>query len=55
MDEKYKQCSVKWIVVTISLDVITLGSDFLAKHLETVVARLVHFTRLTLGAEVTVA
>ena len=37
------KCSEAWIVVTISLDVVTFGSDFLTKHLETVVACFVYF------------
>lgn len=48
-------CSVERIVVAVSLDVVTFGSHFLAEHLETVVARFVHFARLALGAEVAVA
>jgi len=45
----------EWIVVAVSLDVVAFRSHFLAKHLEAVVARFVHFARLALGAEVAVA
>jgi len=41
-------------VVAVSLDVVALGSHLLTEHLETVVATLVDFTRLTLRAEVAV-
>ena len=42
-------------MVAVSLDVVTFCSHLLAEHLQTVVARFVHFARLALGAEVAVA
>lgn len=42
------------VCIAMSLDVVTFGFDFLAKHLETVVARVVDFPRLAFRAEVAV-
>ena len=42
-------------MVAVSLDVVTFCSDFLTKHLQTVVAGFVHLARLAFSAEVAVA
>lgn len=46
--------SEKWIMITVGLDVVTFRSNFLTKHLETVVAGFVDFARLAFGAEVAI-
>ena len=42
-------------MVAVCLDVLALGLDFLAEHLQTVVARVVYLARLAVGAKVAVA